>query len=86
MKSITFSPKALQQLDEWKMAEPKMLSRIISLIVETASNPFAGTGKPEPLKHQLKGKWSKRINQEHRLIYEVKEDTIEIVSCRYHYE
>jgi toxin YoeB len=68
------------------MAEPKMLAKIVSLIVETADNPFSGTGKPEPLKHQLKGKWSKRINQEHRLVYELKEDTIEILSCRYHYE
>ena len=86
MKSITFSPKALQQLDEWKITDLKMLAKIVTLIVETANNPFTGIGKPEPLKHQLKGKWSKRINQEHRLVYEVKEDTLEITSCRYHYE
>jgi len=86
MRTVTISPTALKQLDEWKLVDVKMLSKIISLIVETATSPFEGTGKPEPLKHQLKGKWSRRINQEHRLIYEVKENTIWIISCKYHYE
>ena len=57
MRTVTISPIALKQLDEWKLADPKILSKIISLITETATNPFEGTGKPEPLKHQLKGKW-----------------------------
>ena len=86
MRTVTFSPTALQQLEEWKKADPKLLAKIISLIVETAANPFTGTGKPEALKHDLKGKWSRRITQEHRLVYEVKETTIWIVACRYHYE
>ncbi len=86
MKTITLSPQALEHLDDWKKSDPKALAKIISLIVETASNPFAGTGKPEPLKHSLKGKWSRRITQEHRLVYEVKEETIWIVSCRFHYD
>ena len=84
-RTVTLSPVALQQLDEWKAADSKMLARIISLIIETTSSPFSGTGKPEPLKHDLKGKWSRRINQEHRLVYEVKDHTIWIISCRYHY-
>ena len=63
---------ALKQLDDWKKSDPKTLAKIISLLVETASNPFAGTGKPEPLKHDLKGKWSRRITQEDRLVYEEK--------------
>ncbi len=86
MKTVTLSPEALEQLEEWKKSDPKILAKIISLIVETASNPFSGIGKPEPLKHSLKGKWSRRITQEHRLVYQVKEETIWIVSCRFHYD
>lgn len=70
MKSITFSPDAINQLDEWKRIDPKILIKIISLITEISSTPFSGTGKPELLKHSLKGKWSRRITQEHRLVYE----------------
>jgi toxin YoeB len=85
MRTITISPDALVQMDNYKKSNPKLLSKIISLLVETASTPFEGTGKPEPLKHQLKGKWSRRINDEHRLVYEVKENTILLISCMYHY-
>ena len=55
MKTITFSPEALRHLDEWRDADPKTLVKIISLITEIASSPFTGTGKPEPLKFNLKG-------------------------------
>lgn len=85
MKTITFSLAAIKDLEDWKNADPKTLSKIISLITEIAATPFAGTGKPEPLKYQLKGKWSRRITQEHRLVYEVTEATVIIISCRYHY-
>ena len=85
MKSITWSPAALEQLDEWKKSDPKILVKIISLITEISSTPFTGTGKPELLKHDLKGKWSRRITQEHRLVYEVTDTTIIIISCRFHY-
>jgi toxin YoeB len=85
MRSISLTKEAIFNLDEWKISDPKMLIRIISLFTEIAKSPFEGTGKPEPLKHQLKGKWSRRINQEHRIVYEVKEDIIIIISCRYHY-
>jgi toxin YoeB len=85
MKSITLSPAALEQLDEWKTSNPKILVKIISLITEISSTPFTGTGKPELLKHDLKGKWSRRITQEHRLVYEVTDTTIIIISCRFHY-
>lgn len=86
MKPVTLSTNALKHLEEWKRSDPKLLMKIIALIAEVASEPFSGTGKPEPLKHDLKGKWSRRINQEHRLVYEVRESTIWIISCRYHYE
>ena len=85
MNIVTLSPAALQQLDEWKKTDAKTLIKIISLITEIASTPFTGTGKPEPLKHDLRGKWSRRINQEHRLVYEMKGNEILILSCRYHY-
>ena len=86
MKPVTLSTTAIKHLEEWKISDPKLLSKIISLITEVAVDPFNGTGKPEPLKHDLKGKWSRRINQEHRLVYEIKEHSIWIISCRYHYE
>lgn len=86
MKTVTLSPEALEQLEHWKTSDHKILSKIISLLIEVASSPFLGTGKPEPLKHALKGKWSRRITQEHRLVYEVKEETVWIISCRFHYD
>ena len=86
MRSITFSPNALKHLEEWKKVDAKILAKIISLAVETASTPFTGTGKPEPLKHALKGKWSRRITDADRLIYEVHETTITIIACKYHYD
>ncbi len=57
----------------------------MALITEISSTPFAGTGKPEPLKHDLRGKWSRRITQEHRLVYEVTDATINIIFCKFHY-
>lgn len=86
MRTVTLSPKAIKDLDELKRSDIKMLAKIISLIAEIAVTPFEGTGKPEPLKHALKGKWSRRITQEHRLVYEVKDETIIVISCRYHYD
>ena len=85
MKSITISPDALKQLEDWKKSDSKILLKIIALITEISSTPFTGTGKPELLKHDLKGKWSRRITLEHRLVYEVTDTTINIISCRFHY-
>jgi len=62
-----------------------MLAKIVSLLSEIVRSPFEGLGKPEPLKHTLKGKWCRRINQEHRLVYEVKDEVLIVLSCRYHY-
>jgi toxin YoeB len=86
MRSVSLTKEALSHLEEWRQSDTKMLSRIISLLTEIAKNPFEGIGKPEPLKYTLKGKWSRRINQEHRIVYEVKEETIIVISCRYHYD
>jgi toxin YoeB len=69
----------------WQSTDKKVLKKINSLIKDIKRSPFSGTGKPEPLKHELAGCWSRRITQEHRLVYIVDEDSISIVSCRYHY-
>lgn len=69
----------------WQKNDKKILKRINILIKEIIRNPFEGIGKPEPLKHQLQGCWSRRIDQEHRSVYEITESTIKIISCRFHY-
>lgn len=69
----------------WVDNDRKMALRLLRLIQETQTDPFGGIGKPEPLKHELAGCWSKRINREHRLVYQVTEEKIRILACRYHY-
>jgi toxin YoeB len=65
--------------------DKKLFERIRRLIVETCRDPFLGTGKPEPLKGDLSGYWSRRISDEHRLVYKVDQDKITVVSCKTHY-
>ncbi len=84
-KSLVFDPNGFEDLAWWVEKDRKKALRIIKLIKEIQRSPFAGTGKPEPLKHELSGCWSRRIDREHRLVYQVKEDTIRILACRYHY-
>lgn len=69
----------------WQENDKRFIKRINELIKEIERAPFTGVGKPEPLKHHLSGYWSRRINEEHRLIYRVEEDRMIILSCRYHY-
>jgi toxin YoeB len=80
-----FDPAGFEDLSWWIEKDRKKALRIIKLIKEVQRDPFHGTGKPEPLKHELSGCWSRRIDQEHRLVYEVTKDTIRILACRYHY-
>jgi toxin YoeB len=84
-RSLEFDPSALDDLGWWVQQDRKKAVRIIRLIQDSASDPFAGIGKPEPLKHELSGCWSRRIDDEHRLIYQVFPDKIRILACRYHY-
>lgn len=70
----------------WQQFNPKMMGRINDLLKDISRNPFSGIGKPEPLKHKYKGYWSRRIDNEHRLIYQIKNDEILIAKCRFHYE
>jgi toxin YoeB len=69
-----------------KKTDKKILKRINMLIKEISRNPYDGIGKPEPLKHKYRGFWSRRIDAEHRLIYQVKEDEVRIIKCRFHYD
>lgn len=83
---IIFLPAAIEDLKFWKKSGNKIIQNKISkLIIAIQENPFEGIGKPEALKHNLTGSWSRRINQEHRLIYTVKENSIEIESIKGHY-
>lgn len=85
MRSIGFSPKAYNDLITWSVRDKKTFSKLKQLIIEVAREPYKGTGKPEMLKHKYKGFWSRRINLEHRLVYEVTDKQIFIVSCEGHY-
>jgi toxin YoeB len=70
----------------WQRTDKKMIRKINELIKVISRTPFSGIGKPEPLKHKYKGYWSRRITDEHRLIYKVKEDEVWIAKCRFHYD
>ena len=85
MKSLEFDPAAFEDLAWWVEEDRKQALRVIKLIEAIQRDPFQGIGKPEPLKHDLTGCWSRRINDEHRLVYQVLKDKIRILACRYHY-
>ena len=82
---LTFSDEAWEDYLYWQKQERKMVERINKLIKEVQRDPFAGVGKPEPLKHALSGFWSRRITDEHRMVYRVTEDALEIAQLRFHY-
>ena len=85
MKNIIFVPKAFKEYQEWIQKDRKTALRIGDLIRDILRNPFEGIGKPEPLKYEFSGCWSRRIDQEHRLVYLVNENAIIIYSCFLHY-
>ncbi|MEB3231954.1 MAG: Txe/YoeB family addiction module toxin [Leptolyngbyaceae bacterium] len=86
MRQLELDLNVLDDLAWWIQQDRKIALRIIKMIQEIEREPFQGTGKPEPLKHDLKGFWSRRITKEHRLVYQVKLDKIRILACRYHYD
>ncbi|HEY9613272.1 Txe/YoeB family addiction module toxin [Allocoleopsis sp.] len=86
MKNITFAPEAFEQFNDWAAQDKKIHRKIITLINDILRQPFTGLGKPEPLKHELSGYWSRRITDEHRLVYGVSETEVIILSCRFHYD
>jgi toxin YoeB len=83
---ITFSADAWDSYLYWQTTDKAVLKRINQLIKEIQRQPFEGIGKPEPLKHGLSGYWSRRINDEHRIVYKVTGDTLLIAQLRFHYE
>lgn len=83
--NVTFSAEAWAQYQSWQAADRKILKKINALIRECQRHPFDGTGKPEPLRGDLSGYWSRRITHEHRLVYKASETEVVIVACRYHY-
>ncbi len=86
MKKLQFDAVAFRHLEEWKQSDPKIAARIGDLIRDTLRDPFKGIGKPEALKYDLKGYWSRRITHEHRLVYKITDDAIIITSCKFHYK
>jgi len=82
---INFNENAWSDYCYWQTQDKKTLKRINKLIKEIIHSPFEGIGKPEPLKFTLSGYWSRRINDEHRIVYTVKNETLIIIQCRYHY-
>ncbi len=80
MRNIEFVPKAFKEYQDWIQTDRKTALRIGDLIKDILRNPFDGIGKPEPLKYQFKGSWSRRIDQEHRSVYLVNDATIVIIS------
>jgi toxin YoeB len=82
---LVFSELAWEDYLYWQKADKKLLQRINELIREITRTPHAGIGKPEPLKHALAGYWSRRINDEHRLVYKVAAESVFIAQLRYHY-
>jgi toxin YoeB len=81
MHKISFNKKAFEEYQYWIVEDKKNALKIADLIKDILRNPFTGLGKPEALKHEFKGYWSRRINQEHRLIYKINNEELLIISC-----
>jgi len=86
MRDILLKDRALEDLKYWSLNDTKLLKKIFDLLESIKRNPFEGIGKPEALKGDLRDYWSRRINDEHRIVYSITTDTIIIISCRSHYK
>lgn len=83
--TVIFADDAWEDYLYWQRNDPKILKRINALIKEIQRSPYEGIGKPEPLKYNFSGYWSRRINDEHRIVYQVNQDSLLIAQLRYHY-
>ena len=83
---LIWSEKSWEDYLYWQSHDKKLLKKINTLIKDIKREPFDGLGKPEPLRYELAGCWSRRITDEHRLVYEIAENDLYIVSCRFHYD
>lgn len=82
---LLFAAAAWEDYLYWQQTDRRMLERVNKLIRDVQREPYAGIGKPEPLKHALAGYWSRRINDEHRMVYKVQDDVLRIAQLRFHY-
>ena len=85
MRDLVFSNESWDEFEHWLKHDPKVVERILILLEECRRNPFKGIGKPEPLKNNLSGCWSRRITQRDRLVYQVSSEAITVIQLRYHY-
>jgi len=85
MRKIAFLSRSFDEFNQWAIEDKKIYAKIVTLIKDIERDPFSGLGKPEALKHDLSGLWSRRITQEHRLVYRVSDEEVVIISCRFHY-
>ncbi len=85
MNNILFTSKSWEEYCYWQTQDKKTLKRINQLLTDIARNNFTGMGKPEPLKNNLNGYWSRRIDEVNRLVYEVTNNQIEVIQCKGHY-
>ncbi len=86
MKRVVFESSAFDDFTDWSTKNKKVYSKIVRLIRDIRRSPFTGLGKPEPLRHELQGYWSRRIDDEHRLVYKVTDEAVIIIACKYHYD
>ena len=84
-RQAVFQPEFLEDLEYWVQTDRKMALRLIKMVREILRDPFEGIGKPEPLKYEFSGAWSRRLNKEHRIVYLVSENLIDFLKARYHY-
>jgi len=85
LRSLEFDQAAFEDLAWWVGRDRAQALRVVRLILAVQRDPFIGIGKPEPLRHEFGGCWSRRIDLEHRLVYQVQTERIRILACRYHY-
>ena len=83
---LEFEKEAWQDIEYWKQTDKNKLKKILTLIISIRNSPFSGIGKPEVLKHEIVGAWSRRIDRANRLVYKVEGDVVKILQCRYHYD
>jgi toxin YoeB len=86
LRKIVFDPLGWEDFTDWVPADKKMLRRVLRLINEARRTPFGAAGKPDPLRRNLSGFWSRRIDHEHRLVYGATDDELIIIQARYHYD
>lgn len=85
-REAVFQPEFLEDLRYWTRVDRKLALRALDIVEATLRDPFVGVGKPEPLRHELSGAWSRRLTHEHRVVYRVREDVIDFLQARCHYE